>query len=262
MASFHLSKWYADVVDPTTGYLAICYDSHLRWGKLAVHFTNLLCFRPPDFRQTAASFVQESRAELNSDETTFTLRQGRLHGSWQQRAPALRELLLETAHGSVLWECFFPAATARLVIDGIAHIGLGYVERLTLTIVPWQLPLQALRWGRFLAPDQYVVWIRWEGAEPRHLVFYNGQRYADTGSIGDDGLVFGEHELAFTEKYSLRAGAVGSTVFKRFPWFRKLFPARILYLDEAKWWSRGTLTKGGKAVATGQVVHERVEWPS
>ena len=262
MPAFQLTKWYADVVDPATGHLAICYDSELRWQGLAFRFTNLLRFEPPGTRFASASFVQRAQAGLDEDQTRFTLKQRGVHGSWQQQAPALRELLLETAHGSVLWECCFPAATAEVRMGETVLRGWGYVEKLTLTLPPWHLPLHTLRWGRFVAPGHCLVWIKWEGPEPRHLVFCNGTRHADTGHIGDDEVRVGLFRLAFETKHSLRAGPVGTTVFQRFPWFKKLFPARILHLDEAKWLSVATLIEDGAVVATGYAVHERVEWPS
>ncbi|HEX8659782.1 MAG TPA: hypothetical protein VF690_19720 [Hymenobacter sp.] len=262
MPAFQLQKWYADVVDPATGHLAICYDSELRWKGLAFRFTNLLRFEPPGMRFASASFVHQAQAGLNEDQVLFTLKQRGVRGTWQRQAPALRELLLETAYGSVLWECHFPAATAQVLMGETVLHGLGYVEKLTLTLPPWHLPLQTLRWGRFVAPGHCLVWIKWEGPEPRHLVFYNGTRYADTGHIGDNEVQVGPFRLAFEAKHSLRAGLVGKTVFQRFPWFKKLFPVRILHLDEAKWLSAATLTEARTVVATGYAVHERVEWPS
>ena len=262
MGVFQLSKWYADVVEPGTGRLLICYDSELRWKGLAFRFTNTLQFEAPGKRHTAASFTQKGTAGLTDNDTVFALRQPGLHGTWQQQAPTVREVLLETDKGSVLWECYFPAATAQVTMGESTFRGLGYVERLTLTLPPWHLPLQTLRWGRLVTPHHSVVWIRWDGPEPRHLVFHNGVRYADSGFIGDDHLQFGPYSLVFEEKHSLRAGPVGSTVFRRFPWFKKLFPARILHLDETKWLSSATLSEGGVVLDLGYAVHERVEWPS
>ena len=262
MGAFQLSKWYADVVEPDTGRLLICYDSELRWKGLAFRFTNTLQFEAPGKPVTAASFAQKCTAELTDSNTVFALRQRGLRGTWRQQAPPVREMLLETDEGSVLWECHFPAATAKVTLGKSAFRGLGYVEKLTLTLLPWHLPLQTLRWGRLVTPDHSVVWIRWDGPEPRHLVYHNGVRYADTGFIGDDRLEFGPYSLVFEAKHSLRAGPVGSTVFRRFPWFKKLFPARILHLDETKWLSAATLREGGVVLSTGYAVHERVEWPS
>lgn len=270
MPDFQLRKWYADLLEPATGQLHICYVSELRWGRLALRFTNRLRFPAPAAGQpapkpdTTASFAQAATAELSDAGRVFTLRQRGLHGVWQGQGqvPAVREVLLETARGSVLWECFLPAATARLTLGAATHAGLGYVERLTLTLPPWQLPLQTLRWGRLVLPGHALVWVRWDGPAPRHLLFHNGRRYADEGHIGDDTLRFGPYEVTFTDKQPLRAGPVGRTVFSRFGWFRRLFPARVFDLDEVKWRSWATLrTLGGAVVTSGYAVHERVEWP-
>lgn len=261
MPAFELIKWYADVLDPGTGHLVICYDSTLRWQALALRFVNRLELKPPAAPRSSASFAQAASATLGSGGHTFDLRQRGLHGQWQQQAPAIREVLLDTPQGQVLWECFMPEAMARLRWgDKVLH-GLGYVERLTLTLPPWQLPLHTLRWGRFVAAGHYVVWLRWDGFAPRHLIFHNGQRYEQQGHIGDEYIAFGAWQLRFAERHTLRTGTVGTTVFKRFGWFRRLVPARILHLNETKWLSAAHLSEAGTERSTGYAVHERVAWP-
>ena len=260
MPAFELVKWYADALDPATGQLIIGYDSALRWRRLRLWFANALYCRPPGPAQGSAAFLRRTGATLSADGTRFTLAQGPLHGTWQAQAVPLREVLLATGHGSVLWECLLPAATVQLCHAGGQLTGLGYVERLTVTLLPWHLPIQTLRWGRFVDPAHYIVWIRWDGPEPRNLLFHNGQRYPDA-TITDDELRFGPHHLALGPRHELRTGAVGRTVFQAFAWFRRLLPARILRLHETKWLTEGTLRTNGTAVASGYAVHERVEWP-
>ncbi|RFP63523.1 hypothetical protein D0N36_19020 [Hymenobacter lapidiphilus] len=264
MSSFQLLKWYADLVDDATGELFICYDSELRWRGLAWRFASFLRCLPAGRAHTRHAFLGAGPSpHLSPDAQEFRLVQPQLRGHWQQRATPLHEVLLDTDRGQVRWECWQPAATARLETTDTVYNGWGYVERLTLTLKPWHLPIEQLRWGRFVAPGHCLVWIRWDGPAPRHLIFYNGQRHANTGQITDDEITLPHHRLLLAQPHPLRTGAVGSTVFGRFPAFRQLLPARILRLRETKWLSQATfLTEAGVALATGPAVHELVEWPT
>ena len=67
--------------------------------------------------------------------------------------------------------------------------GLGYAERLVLTIPPWKLPIETLRWGRFLSPSDWIVWIDWQGEHPQTIVYRNGARVA-VDELGDEQIRF------------------------------------------------------------------------
>ncbi len=282
---FELRKWYADVADPATGDLAICYHSALRWRGLTLRFFNVLELRGRQTLRAVASFRRRPALAFDDGDrggdsgggggggggggegsgggATLTLTGPDLHATWHGRAPAFSERLLDTPGGFIQWDCWLPTATARVQVPGAAPLaGLGYAECLTLTIRPWQLPIETLRWGRFLADGYAVVWIQWLGPVPRHLVFCNGVRHT-TGSIGEDEVRFAGFRLALTDRVPLRAGPLQGTVFRRFPWLRVIFPARILRLVECKWRARGVLfDAAGAPIATGWCVHERVEWPA
>ena len=60
-------------------------------------------------------------------------------------APPIHRRLFESADGIVDWTCEMPRARTR-----IGEVcGDGYAEVLHMTVPPWKLPIDELRWGRF-----------------------------------------------------------------------------------------------------------------
>lgn len=167
--------------------------------------------------------------------------------------------LFETDSGFVDWRCEAPAALVTLDLAGPAPIrGCGYVERLELTIPPWRLPVDELRWGRWMdgAADRSVVWIDWRGAEPRTWVFVDGVRRTES-IVGDDRVSGGAATLML---------ARGSTLFSRslseivdgIPALRAVVPASLLALRDVRWSSTGSLQCRGAASIEGHAIHELV----
>ena len=112
---------------------------------------------------------------------TLTWRHGTL--GWSLQGHALGRpfglRLFERDEGAVDWQC--EACPLRLEItlpEGRSLSGLGYAERLTLGLAPWALPIDELRWGRWIADtgDSSMVWIDWRGSHPLTVVFVDGSR--------------------------------------------------------------------------------------
>jgi len=130
-----------------------------------------------------------------------------------------------------------------------------------MTIAPWKLPIQTLRWGRFNTQSDWIVWIDWLGEFARRIVYRNGVkapiRFLDDGEIEFcDGT-----RLVMDRSLVLRDGQLGATALSMIPGLRDKFPARLLQVNECKWRSRGRLECPGKPVIAGWAIHERVEWP-
>ncbi len=138
--------------------------------------------------------------------------------------------------------------------------GLGYVEHMTLTIPPWQLPLHELRWGRFLNETNSLVWIDWKGDNPVTLVLHNGKEIQDV-SVGNDSLrSAGGLCLSLKQHAIIRNGPLVSTTLSMIPGLSRIFPATILHTHERKWLSDGHLTLGDASVEKGWALHELVRF--
>ena len=180
-----------------------------------------------------------------------------IHASWRRSSPGLHKVVYQSHDGSVDWQCLVPRGAASVG----RFEGLGYVDRLRLTIPPWRLPIRRLRWGRFLSPGHSLIWIDWQGDFSSRTVFLDGGE-ASALEIDDDSLSLADGTRAtFDRGLVIRRGALGSTVLGAIPGLQRIAPARIFQVEECKWRSRSSLEIPGEAVDHGWSIHEVVNWP-
>ena len=255
---FHLQKWYADLIDNASGDLTIIYLGELKWSFVHLHFTNILRFLQRDRLISTASFSSYTPPTMDSN--LLRIESQETSGQWKSTRPSITERLYENEQGYILWECFMPSADGQIRHNDCIHRGWGYIERLTLTLKPWQLPIHILRWGRFLSNDHAVVWIRWQGDEERFLIFHNGTKHLN-GTIDDRTIQFSNYRLILSRRYTLRDGPVMQTVFNPYLWIKRIIPSSFLHhLIECKWQTRSEFYQDDQCLAHGWSIHETVEW--
>ncbi len=253
--SFQLRKWYFDCVSPT-GDAAIVYLARLRWGAAKVHYASLLLSHGGEIT-TRSSVRRFASFDDTSDGLELTLPNlGAAISLQAEQAPMARTLLI-----GVTWHCLQPKAIAAIKVGNITLRGLGYAERLDLTVPPWKLPLTELHWGRFLSADDSLVWIDWRGHHQATVMVHNG-RDVNSQAIGTDEIRFApSSSLALDRRHTLRSGCLSETVLPAAPILNRFFPHNLFNIRETKWCSAGTLTAPDHA-STGWAIHEIVEWPS
>lgn len=257
---FMLDKWYLDVVTPR-GEVAILYAARLRWGAVRVSYASAL----EDCRDGAHRESQTVRGVQppRRDDGALGWRNHALdvEGRWQPDALAIRSTLASTADGAIHWSCHAPRARASVRLGTSTHNGLGYVERLRLTIKPWTLSFNALRWGRHLSDRHALVWIDWRGAERRSWVWLDGEAQPDAvvTDTGVSGLAGGA-ELCLRDGRDVVDRDVLASV-------ADLLPARVRQLagplgtmHEHKRVARSVIVKGGERLDDGWTLHELVTW--
>ena len=255
-SGFYLSKWYADLIDEQTGDLTIIYLGEMKWNFIKIPFTNILRFLQRHELLSHASFSVLSQPEL--DNGSLRINTERITGQWTTRSSSITERLYENTDGYIHWECWMPCAEGQITINDRIYQGLGYVERLTLTLKPWQLPMDNLRWGRFVSSNHSIVWIQWQGNEEKCLIFHNGTKHIQ-GIITDEEIQFDNYRLNLTQKYTLRDGPVSKTVFKRYTWIKRLFPSNFLsHLIECKWQTWSQFYEDDHLRTEGWSIHENV----
>jgi hypothetical protein len=146
-----------------------------------------------------------------------------------------------------------------VLADGTAVEGLGYVERLDMTLPPWRLPIRELRWGRFLADGVGVVWIEWRGSRPLALVVVDGS-VVDGAEVGDDAVAWRAGRLELEPGAVLREGTLATTALARVAPVRWLAPRAVRELHESKRLRRGRMVGGDGPVATGWAIDELVRF--
>ncbi len=235
-AMFHLSKWYLDCVTED-GRVFVAYSARLRWHALRLHYTTVL--------GGSSSLKPCPAPECSGDRIEWRAPEIDVEGTWLALEAPVSETLYD-ADGRVEWNCLQPRGSTQVHFAGERLCGLGYVERLTMTVPPWRLPIEELHWGRLLTAAGSVVWIDWRGSHSKQLVLRNGVAAEPellTRLELDRGLV-------------LRDGALGKTALSIIPQVERLFPWRILRVQETKWRSRGVLDG-----VSGWAIHEVVRWP-
>jgi hypothetical protein len=253
--SFFLVKWYMDCV-ADSGDAAIVYCAELRWRGLHAAYSSVLSVDGASVEAHASM----ARYRLSSTDGEILVELPRLGVSsrWEASAAPFEQTVYEDASGSVLWNCQQPRASAHLRIGDRELAGLGYAERLTVTLPPWRLPMSRLRWGRFVSPGDSLAWIDWQGPYSTSFAVHNGVR-CETLSVSDSEVAMRDATLRMEESFPLRAGRLGSTILPGAPALRKMLPRSLANIEEYKWRSRGILNAQGHS-GNGWAIHEVVHW--
>lgn len=255
MSAFKLSKWYLDSITPT-GDTVIGYTGSIAWGPVHLNYSS--CLNCISDRVTTSQTLRRQREPYIEN---FCLHWSSKHlsfnGIWLSGAKPLQARIYDSPAGSIDWRCIHPRACS--VVNG--NHGLGYAEHLSMTLPPWQFPIQTLRWGRFLSESDWIVWITCRGEYSFQVLYRNGELAVAT-SIKDDIIVFRDGAcLTLDRGLTLRQGPLGTTALSKIPKLSDTFPARLLNLDECKWRSRAVYSCG-QSQTEGWAIHEVVRWPA
>lgn len=259
---FTFDKWYMDCVE-SDGRTAIAYRATMAWGPLAFSWQSVAVYdllMPPQVRTSLAivdaPVHQDRMIRWNAPDLGCAI-----EAETRQDPAAIR--LLENADGVIDWRCEAPAATMCMRVQGHEPIrGCGYAERLILTMLPWRLPIDELRWGRWIAADasHSMVWIDWRGELPNTWVFVDGVRqHGATAVVRDDAVSAGDCVLALSTPRLLETRSLDEIV-KPAGALKNLLPASLLALRETKWCSSGTWRSHGAEPLSGWAIHEKVSF--
>ncbi|MFH0990290.1 MAG: hypothetical protein V1799_09795 [bacterium] len=258
--NFSLSKWYLDCITPS-GETWIGYAAQLHWRAFSLSYSSMLHCTPAGHIAERTSIRNIQMPSFENDLLLWAPRMLKIEGSWRSDAKPVERVLYQTEEGVLRWSCLMPRANCILRLPDHLIRGYGYVELLHLTIPPWTLPIETLRWGRFLSETDGLVWIEWQGAEPKKILLYNGEEVHDA-SIGDTEITYadGRSVLHLLDPLVLRKGRLISTALKKIPGIKSIVPAKILETYECKWRSRGRLQHLPITTSEGWAIHEIVRF--
>lgn len=257
---FQLSKWYADVVS-TDGSVFIGYHGSLNWKGFTLDYQSTL--------QRQAGGEPLERRSIRAAKVPYCDLDGKLcwesaalqfSGIWTPASAPVSATLLSNEDGELVWECRLPSATVCIRAASRQYVGQGYAEHLRMTIPPWKLPIRELRWGRFLAGRESLVWIDWRGPAPKQIAYRNSRWVALEKIESNQVHLESGVRLHLEPGVELRRGRLGSTALRSVPGLSRFAGTRVLAIDEQKWVSRATLTARGESW-TGWAIHELVRWP-
>jgi hypothetical protein len=252
---FLLVKWYTDCVTDS-GDVAILYCAEMRWHGFHLSYCNVLCTEGEIVHSRTS--LRRFRIDQNDRQINVELPGLKVAGEWIANCPPVEQTIYKSSEGWVQWNCLQPKSFARIGIGDRELAGLGYAERLTLTLPPWQLPMRELRWGRFVSAQDSLVWIDWRGPYSTSLAFHN-ERKLDLHSISETELAVSGATLHMSESIPIRIGRLAETILPGAPVLRRICPHSVFDIEECKWRSRGVLDTGDQRVE-GFVIHEVVHW--
>jgi hypothetical protein len=252
---FCLSKWYLDAVGES-GEVFIGYRASLRWRRLGVSYAATLTGGAHEAR-TESSLKPEEEPILRMGSLAWAAPALGVEGCWRGGAAPVERTLFESSGGAVVWSCLMPSAQAEVRSRSFVLSGLGYAEHLSMTIPPWKLPIDTLRWGRLLTPEHSVVWIDWEKeSDGRTWIFVDGAEVR--GEVSEEAVFFegGRVDLPAPDRLVLRSGRF-SHLLRNLSLPRSLSRG-ALAIHETKWRTRGVLECAGASPVGGWAIHEVV----
>ncbi|MCB0550207.1 MAG: hypothetical protein KDD19_21745 [Phaeodactylibacter sp.] len=263
--NFYLSKWYLDCMDEQ-GNAAIGYAATMRWRGLELPYTSLLLYEDGKGASERSRFQQLNWPSQMGDQIIWEDGSFGISGWWEADAPPLTARLYRSEKGSVDWQCFQPRSHALFdIADGPVIKGLGYAERLVLTVEPWKIPMEQLHWGRYLSDQDYLVWIEFRGSPSRQWVWHNGIP-VEGAVIDEEGLQLPQQgiHLQLDRSGTLEAEKkifnVVRSMVSYLPGFNRIVPRFFLNANEHKWRSRGKLLERGEVKGEGWAIHELVDF--
>jgi hypothetical protein len=258
-ANFRLTKLYLDCIDEH-GNCFIAYRAKLKFHLLTFYYSALI------FSDRHGVTFEKSSRRKNPDPVIKDLLifyDHYLHfkGAWHKSDSPLPPLTFSDEMNNELeWYCHHPGALTEVMFNENLYKGYGYAETLSLTIKPQNLPMDELKWGRFLSREYTITWINWKGLHPLNKIYCNGVEYND--AIPDhEKLVFGEgaFTLNFEKISTIRNGRL-SDVLARMPVLKLISGSRILNSTEIKYKAQSTLRRNSEIVAEGWALYETVIW--
>ncbi|HOY96265.1 MAG TPA: hypothetical protein PK509_11030 [Catalimonadaceae bacterium] len=255
---FHLVKRYLDAID-VEGNSWIVYFAHLKIGPIRLSFSSVL-FADQNGEATEESSLQ--KVSLPEIGPTMKIQNGALQieGTWTCNQPEIEKDLWQDEQGKILnWHCHQPSSDVWLTFKGKQFNAKGYAETLTLPFSPLKLPLERLRWGRFISGDLSIIWIQWEGKHPLNFVWVNGVEITDA-IHSDSGFTFdsGSRKIEFLNPIIIRNGKLG-TVIQKYPLLKYLFPKNLLRSEELKLKSETIYSSQNEMPVRGWSLYETVQ---
>jgi|SRR5687767_10807319 len=255
---FKLSKWYLDCVAPD-GRAVICYWASLEWGALSVNWQNASIYEPGKPEVSRSSLRQCPPPVVGGKGITWRVPELELHYQAASETQGFAARLLDTDAGTIDWRVESPASCVTVTLGPNESIrGSGYAERMSMTVLPWRVPIDELRWGRWVSDDgrDSIVWINWKGSLPRTWVFFNGVQ--QEGAIVEDDRIGAEGmHLGLARERTLSSTSL-MDVLSGIPILARATPRTFAAMQQTRWCEKVSANSAPGVRRPGHAVHELV----
>ena len=255
---FHVDKWYLDAIDDR-GAVIIVYSARVEWGGLHVDYASVLRVSETGDRREASTVRLVDRPRLRGDVLTWCSEPLAVDGEWRRLADPIRRTLASGPEGAIRWTCHMPRARATIHSGGGRFEGLGYVERLHVTLPLSRLPFHTLRWGRHVSPQHSLIWIDWTGRGDRRWIWLDGeeQRAATLSDDVPSGLGNGA-TLLVRDRRDVQDRPVVAALERLPGALTRRIAGGIAGMHEHKMVSRSSILVNGNAAEDGWSLYETV----
>lgn len=263
--AFEVSKWFFDVVTDG-GICSIGYAATLKYKGICVPYSSLLISEPGKNSSLKSSFKKVDWPVYTTETVKWDCKNMGVRGVWQQQGESLKDVLFSSDAGSLEWHCLQSYSKVIADVSNMqTYNGRGYVEHLKMSVLPWYINIQQLRWGHFFTKSMYGVWIDFKGGISKRWVWIKGKQ-VEASVLNDYEIVIpqldfkmqlvGSRELEKGKKMA----AVVKKLFRFIPGFNKMVPDTFLKAEETKWLSVAQVFRNGLLFDEGWAVHELVDF--
>ncbi len=262
--NFFLEKWFLDFVG-SDGKVMIFYAAKLTWHGITVPYTSYLKYDVNGSINFRTRFRNIQIPEISDNDIDWGDKAFKVTGNWRSDVAPIKSCLFDSPEGSLQWNCFHPVSNVRIKMKEMEFTGKGYAEKLVLTLPPWDIPMDDLRWGHFISDNDYLVWIQIRKEGDKNWVWFNGKKI-DNCLITDDQITAPDldFDLRLEDRAVLESEkkiySVVDKILHYIPGFSKLMPLNFLMADNNMWVSKGTLKKKDKSLTQGSAIHEWVNF--
>ena len=262
--NFHLNKWFLDFVGEN-GDVMIFYAAKLTWHGWSASYTSWLRYDAASGVRLKSRFSNVQIPQIIDNIITWSDSNFGISGTWESLAKIIQTRIFDSDEGSLDWKCFQPVSKVQLKINDREIAGRGYVEQLILTVPPWKIPMDELRWGRFGSHKYHMVWIELREKDKRQWLWLNGEK-TENCIIEDDHISIPAKDLvlnldrAVALESEKKIFTVVEKIIRYIPGFNKVMPLKFLMADEFKWLSKGHLQSHRRTLASGMAIHELVNF--
>lgn len=257
MSKFELQKWYFDCVGPH-GKVFIGYAAKLRLYLISLNYGCTITVKNGKSEQKQSfSFgkLKENKECLEWSNNSLGL-----NGKWIGKNGTNKNILYQGKEGKIVWQCLKPNASVLINQDGKIIEGVGYVEKLYITVPPWKLPFEELRWGRFISNNKkkYLIWIDWKGELSKNWIWT--EKEISSGIIKDNTISTKKQKLILYDSKAIRLGKVSDSLLGKLKFLSNLFPKKMSNIDERKYLNSGDLFLKDGSKISGSSINEIVKW--
>jgi len=262
--NFHLDKWFLDFTGEN-GEAMIFYAAKLTWHGWSTSYTSWLQYDAAHGVHLKSRFGNVQMPLIKNDLILWSDLKFGVSGTWKSMENRIQARLFDSEEGFLNWKCFQPASKVRIQMNDRILEGRGYAEQLILTVPPWKIPMDELRWGRFGSVENNIVWIELREKEKKQWLWLNGDKIEDCIiedeyiSIPHKGMVL-KLDRGIVLEAEKKIFSVVEKIIRHIPGFKKVMPINFLMADEYKWLSKGEFQARDQILSSGMVIHEMVNF--